>query len=169
MFLILVLAGCSLLGDGGGSKATPPSVALPQTESDETSRAGGPPSAGRRAETATSASVVPQRPPGCHHFFSEEDANQAFAVASAAQGDCAFEGVRVNGSQMAIRYKPDVDSEVQVMVQSAACDGDGDVVGGLRFDVPSEAEKACPKAVETVRNLARTGSLPTGTEGTFGR
>jgi len=160
MFPALMLIGCSLLDDSSDEAPVlldpvpVPSVAAPPAPS---------------GDALPKAQIpAPQRPPGCHHFFSESDATQAFAVASEAPADCAFEGVRVRGDTMDIRYKPDEASEVRVTLRSAACEGEGEVVGGLRLTVPDEARRACPKAVDAVRGLSASGSLPTGTEGTFG-
>lgn len=155
-----MLVGCSLFQDAPEDAP----VLLDPVSAPPVSEAPTP-----AAVAPSSGSVpVPERPPGCHHFFSEEDATQAFAVASEAPADCAFEGVRVRGDTMDIRYKPDADSEVRLSLQSAACEGVGEVVGGLRLMTPDDARRACPKAVAAVRALAASGSLPTGTEGTFG-
>jgi hypothetical protein len=158
VLFVLMIAGCGLFG---GDPALPPQAPAPEAA----------PSTAPAPKDATSAPVrVPPRPEGCHHFFSEQDANQAFGVLSDTESGCAFEGVRVQGSEMVLRFKPDpaADAEVSLTARNATCDGPGEVVGGLRIGVPDETRSACPKAVEAVRALATSGSLPTGTEGSYG-
>lgn len=152
MLVGLMLVGCGLFsgeapGDGG---------------------AGAPPAPPNAAPGATEVAVVPPRPPGCHHFFSEPDANVAFAVVGDTETDCAFEGIRVSGSELIVRFKPTPESEVAITLMNASCAGEGTVSGGLRVHPSPEATRACPAAVAAVRALAASGSLPVGEEGAYG-
>ena len=112
--------------------------------------------------------VVPERPAGCHHFFSEADANHAFAVAAEAEADCAFEGIRGAGNQLVVRYKPTPETEVGITLMNASCEGEGEVSGSLRIAPTDDATRSCPAAVAQLRALADSGSLPVGTLGTYG-
>ena len=156
MTVVLMLVGCGLLSGDTPSTPGAPAASAP----DE--------SPGVVREQPPETRHVPERPPGCYHFFSEADANQAFAVATDAEADCAFEGIRAAGNQLVVRYKPTPETEVGVMLMNASCEGEGEVSGSLRVAPTDDATRSCPGAVASIRALAANGSLPTGTVGAYG-
>jgi hypothetical protein len=157
---VLMLVGCGLLfGDQPAPSELPDgaeAASLPDKQ--QTKVKPG----------ASETRVLPERPPGCYHFFSEADANQAFAVATDAETDCAFEGIRAAGNQLVVRYKPTPETEVAITLMNASCEGDGDISGALRVAPADDAARSCPGAVAKIRALAANGSLPPGTPGAYG-
>jgi hypothetical protein len=99
----------------------------------------------------------------CPRVFTQDDANAAFAVLAEAPGACPFEGVKVEGSAMLLRWKPTPAKEIRFTVRPAGC-GPGEALGAVMLEAPADAKAACPDALSLLRRLAGSGELPTGTD-----
>ncbi|MEC7946913.1 MAG: hypothetical protein VX265_05050 [Myxococcota bacterium] len=155
MLPIMMLLGCGLSSpdgthrDGAAPRPLPPVVSPP-------------------AEDESVVPPVPEPPAGCRYFFSERDANHAFAALSEQAADCAFEGVHVAGSTLSVHFRTDGGRDAIVALQSARCEGPGEQAGGLHLSPDDAASQSCPGSVALIRRLAGSDHLPVGTAGTYG-
>ena len=94
--------------------------------------------------------------------YTEGDAKEAFAALAETKAGCLFEGVKVEGTAMRLRWKPSPSAEVRFTIRPAGC-GEGQPVGALLLEAPPEAVAACPLVVPLLQDLAARGELPAGT------
>jgi hypothetical protein len=151
MWLLLTLSACSwfepvdeVAGPGGSAAPDRLDEALPEP-----------------TDNVPQPSEASRRRAACSRVFTADDANQAFGVTAEAAADCTFEGVRVAGTEMFLRWTPPTGDEVTLVLAPASC-GEGDPVGELLMRDADAARAACPGAVAQVRGLAEAGRLPLG-------
>ena len=118
------------------------------------------------APTASSTPLTDTQPreavQPCRLVFTPYEANQAFALLSGRDTTCAFEGVKVEGSLMRLRWKPTPLSEVAFVLQPESCGEEeawarGD---GMTIVADDATRAACPKAAAMIGKLLEDGSFP---------
>lgn len=155
--LVFSLIGCGWLD--ASHSGPPPGDHFPGPPRDAGEDVGSPP-------TVDPNPPVPEttnpRASDCPRVFTQDDANAAFAVLAETAGSCQFEGVKVEGSAMLLRWKPTPANEIRFTLRPAGC-GPGEALGAVSLDAPAEAAAACPDALALLQRLAGDGELPPGT------